>query len=104
MVERIALHTRLRAGREPDYERIHARVPDALDERLRAAGVVGWSIWRSGRDLFHLVEVEDYAQMRRTLADDPVNVAWQGRMAELLEVADDYSGDDHGLGLVWSLP
>lgn len=104
MVDRIALHTRLKEGRELDYERIHARVPDALDERLRAAGVVGWSIWRSGRDLFHLVEVADYAAMRHALADDPVNVAWQGRMAELLEVEDDYSGDDRGLPQVWSLP
>lgn len=104
MAERIALHTRLKAGREPDYERIHAQVPDELDERLRAAGVRGWSIWRSGRDLFHLVEVEDYGAMRRMLADDPVNVAWQQRMSELLEVEDDYSGDDRGLPLVWTLP
>ncbi len=104
MAERIALHTRLKPGREPDYERIHARVPDELDARLRAVGVLGWSIWRSGRDLFHLVEVEDYAAMRRALADDPVNLAWQGQMAELLEVEDDYSGDDHGLPQVWTLP
>ena len=104
MAERIALHTRLKAGREGDYERVHAEIPDPLDERLRAAGVVGWTIWRSGRDLFHLVEVEDYAAMRHALADDPVNLAWQARMAELLEVEDDYSGDDHGLPRVWSLP
>jgi L-rhamnose mutarotase len=66
--------------------------------------VTAWSIWRSGRDLFHLVEVEDYAAMRHALADDPVNVAWQQQMSELLEVADDYSGDDRGIPLVWSLP
>jgi len=52
----------------------------------------------------HLVEVEDYAAMRHALADDPVNVAWQQQMSELLEVADDYSGDDRGIPLVWSLP
>ncbi len=104
MVERIALHTRLKAGRELDYERIHATVPDELDHRLRAAGVRAWSIWRSGRDLFHLVEVEDYAAMRRMLADDPVNLAWQLQMSELLEVEDDYSGDDQGIPLVWRLP
>ena len=104
MTERIALHTRLKPGRELNYERIHAEIPDPLDARLRATGVRGWSIWRSGRELFHLVEVEDYAAMRHALADDPVNVAWQGRMAELLEVADDYSGDDRGLPLVWHLP
>lgn len=104
MAERIALHTRLKAGRELDYERIHATVPDELDQRLREAGVRAWSIWRSGRDLFHLVEVEDHAAMRRMLADDPVNLAWQQQMSELLEVEDDYSGDDRGIPLVWSLP
>jgi L-rhamnose mutarotase len=66
--------------------------------------VTAWIIWRSGRDLFHLVEVEDYRSMRLALADDPVNVAWQSKMSELLEVEDDYSGDDRGIPLVWSLP
>ncbi len=104
MVERIALHTRLKVDRELDYERVHATISDELDRRLRGAGVHAWSIWRSGRDLFHLVEVDDYAAMRRTLADDPVNLDWQQQMSGLLEVADDYSGGDHGIPLVWRLP
>jgi len=103
VTERIALHTRLKAGRELDYERIHATIPDELDMRLRAAGVVSWSIWRSGRDLFHLVEVQDYRAMRMMLAEDPVNLAWQEQMSELLEVEDDYSGSDRGIPLVWTL-
>lgn len=103
-MERVALHTRLKPGKEADYERIHATIPDALDARLRQAGVRSWSIWRSGRDLFHVVEVADYRAMRLALADDPVNLEWQRQMAELLEVDDDYSGDDSGLPLVWTLP
>jgi L-rhamnose mutarotase len=55
-MERIALHTRLKAGREDEYERVHAVIPPDL------------------------------------------------RMAELLEVSDDYSGHDRGLRLVWELP
>jgi L-rhamnose mutarotase len=101
---RIALHTRLKPGKEADYDRIHAVIPPALDGKLRAAGVTDWTIWRSGRDLFHLVDVEDYQAMRRALADDPVNVEWQATMSELLEVEDDYSGDDLGLPRVWTLP
>ncbi|MGI3779162.1 MAG: L-rhamnose mutarotase [Janthinobacterium lividum] len=104
MTEKIALHTRLKAGREADYDRVHAVVPLELDVRLRAAGVTGWTIWRSGQDLFHLIEVDDHRAMRRALADDPVNLAWQATMSELLEVEDDYSGDDTGLDRVWSLP
>ncbi|GAB2894980.1 L-rhamnose mutarotase [Streptomyces mayteni] len=104
MTQRIAVHTRLKPGREAEYDRVHATIPPELAERLRAAGVVDWRIWRSGRDLFHEIEVADYRAMRLALADDPVNLAWQARMAELLEVEDDYSGEDEGLPLVWSLP
>ena len=103
MSERVALHTRLKAGKEEEYESTHSVIPPELDERLRAAGVRNWSIWRSGRELFHVVDVDDYGAMRRTLADDPVNILWQGRMAELLEVQDDYSGEDSGIPLVWTL-
>lgn len=103
-MERIALHTRLRAGREADYERAHAVIPPELDAALREAGVHSWRIWRDGRDLFHVVEVEDYQAMRRALADHPANVPWQARMAELLEIQDDYSGNDKGIKQVWELP
>jgi L-rhamnose mutarotase len=100
-MQRIALHTRLKPGREAEYERVHAVIPAELDAALREAGVRSWEIWRDGRDL---VEVEDYQAMRRKLADHPANVPWQARMAELLEVQDDYSGDDLGIGKVWQLP
>ncbi len=103
-MERIALHTRLKPGREQEYERVHATIPPALDGALRDAGVRSWRIWRSGRDLFHLVEVDDYPAMRAALRDHPANGPWQARMAELLEIEDDYSGDDQGLDLVWQLP
>lgn len=103
-MERIALHTRLKPGREEEYDRVHAQIPAELDNALREAGVLSWSIWRSGRELFHLVEVEDYRAMRLFLADHPANIPWQVQMARLLEVADDYSGDDSGIPLVWSMP
>ncbi|MCH7230901.1 L-rhamnose mutarotase [Glycomyces sp. L485] len=103
-MEQVALHTRLKVGREADYDRIHATIPAELDTALREAGVKRWRIWRHGRDLFHLVDVEDYQAMRHALRDHPANVPWQERMAELLEVPDDYSGADRGLPLVWELP
>jgi L-rhamnose mutarotase len=102
-VEEIALHTRLKAGKEAEYDRVHATIPPELAAAIREAGVRQWRIWRNGRNLFHLVEVEDYQAMRRTLRDHPANVPWQARMADLLEVEDDYSGDDRGIGLVWTL-
>ena len=103
-METVALHTRLREGREADYDRIHASIPLELDGALREAGVHTWRIWRSGRELFHLVEVDDYRAMRAYLAEHPANVPWQAQMAELLEVEDDYSGAEPDVRLVWELP
>jgi L-rhamnose mutarotase len=103
-LQRVALHTRLKPGKESEYEEVHATIPAELDAALRAAGVHAWRIWRDGRDLFHVVDVDDYQKMRQTLRDHPANVPWQARMAELLEVEDDYSGTDSGIKLVWELP
>ena len=103
-MEHIALHTRIAEGREEDYDREHARIPDELDAALRAAGVHAWRIWRDGRDIFHLVEVQDYRAMRRRLAEDPANQRWQEHINQFLEVVDDYGGEDDGIRPVWSLP
>ncbi len=101
---RVALHTRLKPGKEDEYERVHAVIPAELDIALREAGVSAWRIWRDELDLFHVLEVDDYAAMRAALRDHPANVPWQARMAGLLDVEDDYSGADTGLRLVWELP
>jgi L-rhamnose mutarotase len=100
---RVALHTRLKPGREAEYEQVHAVIPEDLEVALRDAGVSSWRIWRDGLDLFHVLEVEDYQAMRHALRDHPANVPWQERMAALLDVEDDYSGNDSGLKLVWEL-
>lgn len=103
-LETIAVHTRLKPGKEADYDRIHRSIPAALETAMRGIGVHNWRIWRSGRELFHVIEVEDYARMRTFLAEHPANIPWQAQMAELLEVQDSYSGEDRGIPLVWGLP
>ncbi|CAL9358830.1 L-rhamnose mutarotase [Streptomyces sp. DH-12] len=102
---RIALHTRVREDRVAQYEAAHREVPAELTAAIRAAGVTSWTIWRSGRELFHLLECEDYARLLAELEHLPVNVAWQARMADLLDVVHDYSegGADAGLPVVWEL-
>ncbi len=103
-MQTIALHTRLKPGMESSYDSEHAVIPSDLDAALRAAGVHSWRIWRSGRDVFHVVEVDDYHAMRALLKDHPANIPWQAQMSRLLEVEDDYSGNDSGIPLVWALP
>lgn len=103
---RVALHTKVRADRVDAYDAAHREVPAELTAAIRAAGVSSWTIWRSGTDLLHLLECEDYGRVLAELERLPVNIAWQARMAELLDVAHDYSaeGADAGLPVVWELP
>ena len=102
---RIALHTRVRADRIAEYEAAHRAVPPELTAAIRAGGATAWTIWRSGTDLFHLIECADYAALLASLRDLPVNIAWQARMADLLDVVHDYSsgGAEAGLPVVWDL-
>ncbi|MEV4560707.1 L-rhamnose mutarotase [Kitasatospora sp. NPDC049285] len=102
---RIALHTRVRADRIEEYEDAHRSVPAELTAAISAAGVAEWTIWRSGCELFHLLECEDYGRLLAELEHLPVNIAWQARMGELLDVVHDYSADGAAAGLpvVWKL-
>jgi L-rhamnose mutarotase len=102
---RIALHTRVRADRIDEYEAAHRAVPAGLSEAIRAGGAKAWTIWRSGTDLFHVIECEDYAALLAYLGAQPANTAWQTRMAELLDVTHDYSagGAAAALPVVWEL-
>ena len=102
---RVALHTTVRGDRIGEYERAHAEVPAELTDEIRAAGVTGWTIWRSGTDLFHVIDCADYDAMLAALNASPVNAGWQARMAELLDTPHDYSaaGGDAALPVVWQL-
>jgi L-rhamnose mutarotase len=100
---RVALRTRLKPGAEAAYEAAHRAVPPELVAAIRAAGAHRWTIWGTGLELFHVIECEDYARLLDELADLPVNVAWQARMAELLDVVHEYGagGAEAGLPVVW---
>lgn len=73
----VALHSVLRPGCEADYDRDHARIPDDLRAAFCRVGIRDWAIWRSGRDVFHLVDCDDYHAAIAALEDDPANHRWQ---------------------------
>jgi len=102
---RVALHTRVRADRIEEYQAAHRQVPTELTDAIRAAGASSWTIWRSGTDLFHLIDCHDYPTLIAHLETLPVNIAWQARMSDLLDIAHDYStaGSDDTLPVVWQL-
>ncbi|MER5537732.1 L-rhamnose mutarotase [Streptomyces mirabilis] len=103
---RIALHTMVRADRSDEYQGARQEVPEELIAAIRTAGVSEWTIWRSGTDLFHLLEVEDYPAMIAAWENLPANIAWRAPMAELLEVVHGYSAQGataSSLPVVWQL-
>jgi L-rhamnose mutarotase len=81
----VALRSLLRAGCETGYDAAHARIPDDLVEAHRRAGIRDWAIWRSGRELFHLVECDDLDAAFRELDGDPANERWQAFIGPFVE-------------------
>jgi L-rhamnose mutarotase len=89
MFRPVVLVSVLREGQEAAYEVAHQRIPEDLYESLTRVGVRDWAIWRDGRILLHLVDVDDYDAVGEGLADDPVNERWQAEMAEFVERFED---------------
>jgi L-rhamnose mutarotase len=79
--------TRLAPGRADDYVRFHRAIPADLDRAMRAAGVIGWRIHRSGLVLTHVVEARGRERTLALLEADPVNQAWQRQVAPYLDPA-----------------
>lgn len=102
---RIALHSVLHDGAAADYRAQHARVPDELAALFDRAGIHDWTIWRSGNDLFHLVDCDDWDQAMRVVKSDPVDARWQAHIGRFVAGFRDADGADGYLPLppVWSL-
>ncbi|WP_093800978.1 L-rhamnose mutarotase [Streptomyces sp. Wb2n-11] len=95
---RVTLRTRVRADRVEEYEQAHREVPAELTAAVRAAGAGSWTIWRSGTDLFHLIDCADRSDLPARPEEPPVGLAWQTRTGELLDVVHDYSAEGAGAG------
>jgi L-rhamnose mutarotase len=102
-VTRLALHSRLIPGTEEAYEREHARVWPELITVMNRAGIRDWSIWRSGRDLFHLVDCDDYPAAVAQLANDPVDQRWQTHMSQFVESFAQNEDGTQPLNHVWTM-
>ena len=102
---RVALHSILKPGAEAAYERDHLTIPDDLAASFAQVGIRDWTIWRSGTDLFHLVECDDYAAAMAALADDPANLRWQAFIGPYVErfVSSGDGPEGQLLGQVWRL-
>lgn len=102
---RIGLHGVLRAGQEVAYDEAHRVVPDDLHALMHRAGIDEWVIWRSGRHVFHVVEGDDLERALATIAEDPLDAAWQRTMDPYVESFEGDVDGVAGVGLrqVWAL-
>lgn len=87
-METVVLRTRLKPGRELDYEAAHRVLPDDLRDDLVQRGIVDWMIWRDGVDLVHVITVTPSFEAYRSNVPDPeLGRRWQNRMSEYLDPA-----------------
>lgn len=89
MFRPVVLVSVLHEGKEAAYDAAHSRIPEDLYQSLVRVGVRDWAIWREGRTLLHLVDVDDYDAVGAGLVDDPVNDRWQAEMATFVERFED---------------
>ena len=92
----VALHSVLQDGQEEAYEKEHATVWPELLAALQAAGIRDWTIWRSGRHLFHVVDTDDFAGAMDRLAGDPVNGRWQEHMGTFVDHFEEHVTSEAG--------
>lgn len=98
-----AVRTRLRRGMEESYARLHSSVPAALAAQLERCGDVEWLIFRSGRDLFHIVLSDDSVAVDGVTHAEGLE-AWHDAVRNhLAPLADDGIEMSAPLSLVWSL-
>jgi L-rhamnose mutarotase len=88
---------------EEQYEQAHRVIPVQLRRALLDAGVTSWRIWRSGRDLFHVVECDSRARLESSMANSTANARWQVFINQFLEVTAFDSTPARSMGLVWEL-
>jgi L-rhamnose mutarotase len=98
---RVAIHTRLREVGIEGYEAAHSDIPAEIVALLREGGVTGWTIWRNGVDLFHLVECEDWERLGAFLAEQDADKAWQARVGEFRDFS--LVGGDQPLPVIFEL-
>ncbi|WP_341976409.1 L-rhamnose mutarotase [Microbacterium sp. LWO13-1.2] len=102
---RIALHSVIVDGSIDQYRSRHARIPDDLRALFAEAGIHDWTIWRSGRNLFHVVDCADFDRAMSVVESAPANAAWQKDIGRFVE---GFYGPDGEVGFlpierVWSL-
>ncbi len=84
-MQRVAFQLRIRPDKIEEYEEAHRHVWPSLIEEMSSLGIVEYSIFRQGVQLFLYLRVTDWETTQERLKANPVNQGWQQAMAPLLE-------------------
>lgn len=66
-----------------EYERYHKKIPDAIDQSIRDAGIINLEIYRFGTRLFMILEANDdftFAKKAQMDAQNPAVQEWENLM------------------------
>lgn len=105
-MERYAWKAAIRPGKRAEYIRRHDEIWPEMKEVLRSAGIVNYSIWLSGEEVFGYYECEKGAvYAARVQAESPVVDRWNKFMKDVLDMpADEETGAQPHLEEVFYLP
>lgn len=89
-MEKCTWKATLLPGKRDEYVRRHDEIWPEMKETLERAGIVNYTIWRCGDELFGYYECEKgVAFAERTQAESPVVDRWNAYMADILELVMD---------------
>lgn len=93
-MERILMYLRLFPGTEAEYDRLHAAVPQDLQDEIRASGFTNFTGFRRGTDVWYYGEaVPDRATVFARHAPKKVVHAWNRRFATIIAESADAQGE-----------
>lgn len=86
-MERYAWKAKVREGKLGEYRRRHDAIWPEMKEVLREAGIVNYTIWNVGDDLFGYYECQKGAEYAaRVQAESPVVARWNEYMKDVMEM------------------
>ncbi|MCY7419359.1 MAG: L-rhamnose mutarotase [Chloroflexi bacterium] len=92
-MERVLFYLRIFPGTEAEYDRLHAAVPQELQDEIRASGFQNMSGFRRGTDVWYYAEaVPDRATVFATHGPKAAVAAWNRRFATIIAESADASG------------
>ena len=93
-MERYAWKAVLKEGQRKEYIRRHKQIWPEMKDVLKAAGIVNYSIWLSGNELFGYYECEKgSAYAAKIQAESPVVQKWNEFMKDVMLMETDERTD-----------